>query len=61
MGFYVILQLKKKNWNPMIETTTHLDEYRSVLVNHPLYNKIDSIDAIRLFMETHVFAVWDFM
>jgi|TARA_Y200000002_G_scaffold135323_1_gene111563 hypothetical protein len=45
----------------MIETTTHLDEYRSVLVNHPLYNKIDSIDAIRLFMETHVFAVWDFM
>ena len=45
----------------MIETTTHLDEYRSVLVNHPLYKKIDSIDAIRLFMETHVFAVWDFL
>tara|TARA_A200000113_G_scaffold219951_1_gene229351 strand:+ start:612 stop:1364 length:753 start_codon:yes stop_codon:yes gene_type:complete len=45
----------------MIETTTHLNEYRSVLVNHPLYNKIDSIDAIQRFMETHVFAVWDFM
>jgi len=45
----------------MIETTTHLDEYRSVLVNHYLYNKIDSIDAIQQFMETHVFAVWDFM
>lgn len=45
----------------MIETKTHLDEYRSVLVNHPLYNKINSIDAIQLFMETHVFAVWDFM
>ena len=45
----------------MIETTTHLDEYRSVLVNHPLYNKIDSINAIQKFMETHVFAVWDFM
>ena len=45
----------------MIETTTHLDEYRSVLVNHPLYNKIDSINAIQQFMETHVFAVWDFM
>ena len=45
----------------MVETTTHLDEYRSVLVNHPLYNKIDSIDAIQRFMETHVFAVWDFM
>jgi hypothetical protein len=45
----------------MIKTTTHLDEYRSVLVNHPLYNKINSVDAIQRFMETHVFAVWDFM
>ena len=45
----------------MIETTTHLDEYRSLLVNHHLYNKINSIDAIQQFMETHVFAVWDFM
>ena len=45
----------------MIETTTQLDEYRSLLINHPLYNKIDSIDAIQRFMETHVFAVWDFM
>ena len=45
----------------MIETTTHLDEYRSVLVNHSLYNKINSIEAIQQFMETHVFAVWDFM
>ena len=45
----------------MIETTTHLDAYRSVLVNHSLYNKINSIEAIQRFMETHVFAVWDFM
>ena len=45
----------------MIETTTQLDEYRSVLVNHSLYNKINSIEAIQRFMETHVFAVWDFM
>ena len=45
----------------MIETTTHLDEYRSVLVSHSLYNKINSIEAIQQFMETHVFAVWDFM
>lgn len=45
----------------MIETTSQLDEYRSALINHPLYNAMNSIDAIQRFMETHVFAVWDFM
>lgn len=45
----------------MIETTSKLDEYRSALINHPLYNAMNSIDAIQRFMETHVFAVWDFM
>ena len=45
----------------MIKTTSQLDEYRSVLINHPIYNAMNSIDAIQRFMETHVFAVWDFM
>tara|TARA_B100000900_G_scaffold58491_2_gene44007 strand:- start:2002 stop:2754 length:753 start_codon:yes stop_codon:yes gene_type:complete len=45
----------------MIETTSQLDEYRSALINHPLYNAINSTDAIQRFMENHVFAVWDFM
>ena len=35
--------------------------FREKLIHHELYKNIDSIESIRSFMETHVFAVWDFM
>lgn len=31
------------------------------LINHPLYTAIKSLTALQLFMEYHIFAVWDFM
>ena len=38
-----------------------LEPLRKKLQEHSIYKSIDSITDIRLFMEQHVFAVWDFM
>lgn len=34
---------------------------KNALLEHPIYRHMDSLPALRLFMEHHVFAVWDFM
>jgi hypothetical protein len=36
-------------------------ELRQQLVNHPVYKKINSTNDLRIFMQHHIFAVWDFM
>jgi len=38
-----------------------LSPLRVQLQNHSIYEAIHSIQDIRVFMEHHVFAVWDFM
>lgn len=44
-------------FSPSGELTT----LRTELVAHPLYRSLCSIEAVRTFMQHHVFAVWDFM
>ncbi|MCH1517742.1 MAG: DUF3050 domain-containing protein [Flavobacteriaceae bacterium] len=38
-----------------------LAPFKKTLIEHPLYKRIQSVEDIRIFMEQHVFAVWDFM
>ncbi|MBD1394522.1 DUF3050 domain-containing protein [Mucilaginibacter glaciei] len=34
---------------------------RGQLIAHPLYHNINTLDDLHIFMQHHVFAVWDFM
>ena len=47
--------------NNIIEILDSTQSERDQLINHPLYLSIKEIKDLRIFMENHVFAVWDFM
>ncbi len=42
-------------------TLTDLEIATQKLQKHPLYDRIRSPEALRIFVEIHIFAVWDFM
>jgi hypothetical protein len=48
-----------------MKTTTLFEDklapHKDKLLHHALYHKLNSTEAIKTFMEYHVFAVWDFM
>ncbi len=38
-----------------------IEPLRQAILNHELYPMMQSMTEVRVFMEHHVFAVWDFM
>ena len=47
--------------NNILRILDETQSERSQLKNHDLYNSIKTEKHIHIFMENHVFAVWDFM
>lgn len=40
---------------------TGIQPYRKALLDHPIYNDLETIEDFKIFMSQHVYAVWDFM
>lgn len=40
---------------------SRISSQKETLLQHPLYEKVRTIEDLHHFLETHVFAVWDFM
>jgi hypothetical protein len=47
--------------NRIAQLKTEIEPLRQQLIQHELYKNIRTIDDLNVFMEHHVFAVWDFM
>ncbi|MDJ0534198.1 MAG: DUF3050 domain-containing protein [Xenococcaceae cyanobacterium MO_207.B15] len=49
---------KKASYVQLLEQT---DRWRTALYLHPVYQQVNNPVSLKIFMESHVFAVWDFM
>ena len=45
----------------IITVNNNIQSYKNQLLNHALYEKVQTMDDLRIFLENHVYAVWDFM
>ncbi len=48
-------------WESLQQVRQRLETPRRELLDHAVYARLNSLPALRIFMEYHVYAVWDFM
>ena len=46
---------------PLMRLQAALRPLRDRLLDHEVYHLLETLEHVRIFMEHHVFAVWDFM
>ena len=52
----------KQSMNQQIDRIQKaIEPLRQQIINHKVYSVIEDVDDLRIFMQHHVFAVWDFM
>jgi len=47
--------------NPLERIKTTIEPLRQEIIHHKVYSMITGMEELRIFMQYHVFAVWDFM
>lgn len=56
--FYFCINISPMN----IESINkNIQAQKDILLNHPLYSQIKTIEDLNSFLEIHIYAVWDFM
>ena len=43
------------------EIKSRIEPYRQEIIHHKVYSAINNIESLRIFMQYHAYAVWDFM
>lgn len=51
----------KRKAHPSEALEARIQPLREKLLQHPLYDRLQSLEDVQRFMELHVYAVWDFM
>lgn len=47
--------------DPFFLLVARIERAQQALLTHPLYQRVNNLPSLRVFMRSHVFAVWDFM
>lgn len=42
-------------------TNSEIEKLKVQIINHPVFDRMENLEHVNVFMEHHVYAVWDFM